>query len=102
MSQARKTGNPTGNLTGVFLLSPGYTLSRVRNSYSARPLQKKGVFPMSTEDNKALVRRAFDALNQRNWATFYELLAPEIALHNASMTIQGLEASKQFLSVYYT
>ena len=57
---------------------------------------------MSTEDNKALVRRAFDALNQRNWASFYELVAPEIALHNASTTILGLEAYKQFLSVYYT
>ena len=57
---------------------------------------------MSTEDNKALVRRAFDALNQRNWAAFYELIAPDFVLHDASTTIQGLEAYKQFISMYYT
>ena len=57
---------------------------------------------MSTEDNKARTRRAFDALNERNWTGFYELIAPDIVLHNASMTIQGLEAYKQFFSLYYT
>jgi predicted ester cyclase len=50
---------------------------------------------MSTEENKALARRAYDALNQRNWSV-------DGASHNASMTIQGLEAYKQFLSVYLT
>ncbi len=25
---------------------------------------------MSTEDNKALTRRAYEALNQRNWGAF--------------------------------
>jgi len=57
---------------------------------------------MSTEDNEALARRAFDAINQRNWADFYGLIAPDIVLHNASMTIQGLEAYKQFISMYVT
>jgi len=56
---------------------------------------------MSTEDNKVLVRRAFDALNQQNWAAFYKLVAPDIVLHNASTTIQGLEAYQQFISMYY-
>ena len=57
---------------------------------------------MSTEDNKALTRRGFDALNQRNWAAFYELIAPDFVLHDASTTIKGLEAYQQFLSMYYT
>ncbi len=57
---------------------------------------------MSTEDNKALTRRAFDALNQRNWTAFYELIAPDFVFHDASTTIQGIEAYKQFLSMYYT
>jgi steroid delta-isomerase-like uncharacterized protein len=57
---------------------------------------------MSTGDNEALARRAFDAINQRNWAGFYELIAPDIVLHNASMTMQGLEAYKQFISMYVT
>ena len=56
---------------------------------------------MSTEDNKALTRRAYEALNQRNWAAFAELVTPDFVLHNASLTIQGLEAYKQFLSMYY-
>ena len=57
---------------------------------------------MSTEDNKALVRRGFDALNQRNWAAFYELFAPDFVLHDASTTIQGLKAYIRFVSMYYT
>lgn len=55
---------------------------------------------MSTEDNKALARRAYDAFNQGNLAGFYELFTPDFVLHNASMTIQGLEAYKQWLSMY--
>lgn len=57
---------------------------------------------MSTEDNKALARRAYEVLNQRNLALVDELCAPDIVDHNASMTIQGLEAYKQFLSMYLT
>jgi steroid delta-isomerase-like uncharacterized protein len=57
---------------------------------------------MSTEDNKALVRRAYDAYNQRNWAAYYELFTPDCVGHYASMTIPGLEAYKQFLSMYLT
>jgi steroid delta-isomerase-like uncharacterized protein len=55
---------------------------------------------MSTEDNKALARRAYDVLNQGNLAAFYEVFTPDFVLHNASMTIQGLEAYKQWLSMY--
>ena len=57
---------------------------------------------MSTENNKALARRGFDALNERNWAGFYELIAPDMVLHEASKTSQGLEAYQQFVSMYYT
>jgi steroid delta-isomerase-like uncharacterized protein len=56
---------------------------------------------MSTEENKAHARRAYEALNQRDLAAFYELITPGIVLHNASMTIQGLEAYKQFVSMYF-
>ena len=57
---------------------------------------------MSTEDNKANVRRGFDALNERDWAAFEALCAPDIVLHNASMTIQGYPAYKQFITMYFT
>ncbi len=55
---------------------------------------------MSTEVNKALARRAYDAFNQGNLVGFYELLTPDFVLHNASQTIQGLEGYKQWLSMY--
>jgi len=57
---------------------------------------------MPTEDNKALARRGYDALNERNWAAFEELIIPDVVLHNASMTMQGFEAYKQFVSMYFT
>src|SRR6266568_5663281 len=62
----------------------------------------KGVCIMSTEDNKALTRRGYEALNERNWAAFDALCAPDIVFHNASTTIQGLEAYKQFISMYFS
>ena len=55
---------------------------------------------MSIEENKALTRRAYDAFNQRDLAAFYELMTPDFVLHNASTTIQGLEAYKQWISLY--
>ncbi len=57
---------------------------------------------MSIEDDKALMRRGYDALNERDWAAFEALCAPDIVLHNASMTIQGFEPYKQFISMYFT
>jgi steroid delta-isomerase-like uncharacterized protein len=57
---------------------------------------------MSTEENKALIRRGYDALNERNWAAFDALCAPDIVFHNASTTIRGLEPYKQFISMYFT
>ena len=57
---------------------------------------------MSTEDNKANVRRGFEAVNQKNLAVFDELLTPDVVFHSASTTMQGLEAYKQLLSVSVT
>jgi len=58
---------------------------------------------MSTEENKALIRRAYEeAFNQRKLAVLDELDTPDFVVHNASTTMQGLEAFKQFLSLYLT
>jgi steroid delta-isomerase-like uncharacterized protein len=57
---------------------------------------------MSTEENKVLVRRLFDAINQRNWTGYYKLIAPDFVFHDASRTIQGREAYQQLVSMLYT
>ncbi len=57
---------------------------------------------MSTEHNKALARRVTEeGLNQQNPALVDELCAPTFAFHNASRTIQGLQAYKHFLSKFF-
>lgn len=56
---------------------------------------------MSTEESKALMRRGYDALNERNWAAFDALCDSDIVFHNASMTMHGLEAYKQFIAMYF-
>ena len=50
---------------------------------------------MSTEENKALLRRTYEAVNQKNLTAFFEQFTLDFVLHNGSMTIQGLEAFKQ-------
>lgn len=58
---------------------------------------------MSTEENKATVRHEYEeAFNQRNLAVLDELNSPDFVFHNASTTMQGIEAFKQFLSLYLT
>jgi len=57
---------------------------------------------MSTEENKANVRRAVEASNQKNLAAFDALCASEIIFHHPSRTLQGLQAYKQYLSMLFT
>jgi steroid delta-isomerase-like uncharacterized protein len=57
---------------------------------------------MSTEQNKANDRRLLEVLNRGNLALLDELIAPSIVSHDASTTMQGLEAYKRFVSDYLT
>jgi steroid delta-isomerase-like uncharacterized protein len=52
---------------------------------------------MSTEDNKAIVRRLFDeGVNGRNYDVLDELVAPDFVLHSAILgEVHGREAYKQ-------
>ena len=58
---------------------------------------------MSEEENKALVRRAFEeGWNAGNLDVFDETDAPEYVLHDPSVPedVRGVEAVKQFASMY--
>ena len=57
---------------------------------------------MSTEENKAFMRRWIEGVNQGNLEVLDELCIPDFVYHNASQTMQGLEAFKQLLSMYLT
>ncbi len=58
---------------------------------------------MSTEENKAIVRRLIEeGFNQRNLALFDELYAPNFVYHLGSTTIEGVEAYKQFNLMNFT
>ena len=58
---------------------------------------------MSTEDNKALVRRFIEeGWNQRNSGVFDELLAPDYISHTPDGDFQGLEGYKQLYNAYVT
>jgi len=56
---------------------------------------------MSTEDNKALVRRFYEEVfNQRNLALVDELCTTTHMFHNPPTTLHGREEFKQLLSLY--
>ncbi len=58
---------------------------------------------MSTENNKALVRRFYeDVFNQRNLALVDELCSTNHVFHNPPTTLHGREEFKQLLSLYIT
>ena len=58
---------------------------------------------MSTEENKAVARRLLEeGFNQKNWAVFDELYAPDVVVHNSSLTLPGREAVTQFLAMFLT
>ena len=58
---------------------------------------------MSTEANKALVRRFYeDVFNQRNVALVDELCTTQHVFHNPPITLHSKEEFKQFLSLYIT
>lgn len=53
---------------------------------------------MSLEENKAIVRRLFEAVNKRDLALFDELMAPDFVDH--ALQLRGVEANKQLLTIF--
>ena len=57
---------------------------------------------MSTEENKAIVRRCYEELNERNWDVLDELFAANYVDHQAGgVEIHGLEELKQFMTGFF-
>lgn len=54
---------------------------------------------MSLEENKAIIRSFFEAVNKRNLALLDELMAPDYVDH--ALHLRGLEANKQALTETY-
>src|SRR2546425_11612355 len=58
---------------------------------------------MSTEENKALVRRGIEEVwNQKKVAIVDELAATDYVSHNPTMTTHGLEQYKQLVTMYFS
>lgn len=57
---------------------------------------------MSLEENKAIIRRLFEAENKRNLAILDELIAPDfIEGRNTPFELRGPEGYKQFVTVLF-
>ena len=55
--------------------------------------------PTNSEENKAVVRRFWDAMNTRQWDAFDDLLAPDVVRHcqaTPEISVQSCEQFKEF------
>jgi steroid delta-isomerase-like uncharacterized protein len=59
---------------------------------------------MSVEENKALVRRAVEAVNTGNLAVADEIIATDFVLHDTAlpMEVRGIEGVKQWINMAHT
>ena len=56
---------------------------------------------MSTEENKALARRSWEIVNQRNPDLIEEVYPPDFVWHEPDRDIQGYEQARQFVSSFF-
>ena len=54
---------------------------------------------MSLEENKAIVRNLYEAINKQNLALLCELYAPDYVNH--TLQLRGLESLKQFMTIIF-
>ncbi|MGE0822972.1 MAG: ester cyclase [Candidatus Binatia bacterium] len=52
--------------------------------------------PTSSEENKAVIRRFWNAMNTRQWDTFDELLAPDVVRHCQATPEFNVRSCEQF------
>jgi len=56
---------------------------------------------MSTDENKALARRSWEIVNQRNPDLIEEFYPPDFVWHEPDRDVQGYEQAKQFVSSFF-
>ena len=56
---------------------------------------------MSAEENKDLVRRAWEILSQRNPDLIEEFYPPDLVWHEPDQDIQGYEQARQFATTFF-
>jgi ketosteroid isomerase-like protein len=56
---------------------------------------------MSEEENKALARRTWEIVNQRNADLIEEFYSPDLVWHEPDQDIRGYEQAKQFVSSFF-
>jgi steroid delta-isomerase-like uncharacterized protein len=54
-----------------------------------------------SEDNKALARRSWEIVNQRNPDLIEEVYPPDFVWHEPDQDIRGYEQAKQFVSTFF-
>jgi C-1 hydroxylase len=54
---------------------------------------------MSLEENKAIVRCLFEALNEQNLSLLDEIIAPDYVEH--TLELKGLESMKQYMTLFW-
>jgi predicted ester cyclase len=58
---------------------------------------------MSTEENKALIRRFYEEFNKKNLVAIYDLIDPNFVDHAAPPAMPGgIEGQKQLIGMYLT
>ncbi len=56
---------------------------------------------MSTEENKALARRAWEIVSPDNLDLIEEVYAPDLVWHEPDQDIRGYDQAKQFVSTFF-
>ena len=58
---------------------------------------------MSTEDNKALMRKSFEEVwTKRNLAFTYESMSPDYVMHYPTGPVYGIEGAEQYATMWWT
>jgi steroid delta-isomerase-like uncharacterized protein len=61
---------------------------------------REGKETSMSEENKAIARRSWEIVSQRNLDALEEVYAADAILHEPDQDLEGLEAAKQYLSLY--